>query len=188
MTSPVLQGIPRRGDTRFHVVEGRYSSDFDNVADSSSIPQRLSQSSNSSEDFDSSDRLSEEEEEDSERLEIDEGFLANSISGLQIPNINGNGIEFHDAEEWRDFSSSDSSTIGQTPPLSIPSTPPQESHYQEESSHGIVFNALPLTFPFEVDDLGKECQVFVRTADLGKVGVFNGDWVGFFLFVFSLLL
>lgn len=90
-------------------------------------------------------------DDENDDLEIDESFLANSLNS-HMPN----GAEYHDA---------DPSTSDDNPHSSLLS-----------SSSGHEFTARPLLHDLAAPLVG-EFTVFVRTSDLPRVGIQDGDWV-----------
>lgn len=90
-------------------------------------------------------------DDENDDLEIDESFLANSLNS-HMPN----GVGYHNAG---------------------PSTPDDNLHSSlMSSSSGHEFTAQPLPDDL-VAPLASEFTVFVRTSDLPRIGIQDGDWV-----------
>lgn len=148
MTEPVLQGIARANHTRFIVTSAE--GDIENVPSSELFDSTSLRTVIPSEPDDS-------DYSDLEGFEIDEGFLANSILG---PLSNG---------QTRTGSNGDLSSelvegeLAETPAIATFTPHPLDASLRNE--------------PSGANNIDSEARVFVRTADLGRVGVFNGDWV-----------
>lgn len=123
MLEPVLQGYAKRGETSFVVMlhdGGAYSSGT------------------------SEPHVAEDSEDDEDALEIDESFLAGSISTFRYP----------------------SSTI----PL-----PPRPSPATINGKSEFFFRPVDLSEP--IAPLHEDYTLHLRTADLSRIGILNGDWV-----------
>jgi peroxin-6 len=99
--------------------------------------------------------IEEESESDREGIEIDEGFLASSI----LPPM-------FDSPTPASLVSSVSRGNGHT---NVDDSP------TESSTSPSSFRPEPLSEPVSV--LWDDCTLYLRTADLGRIGVLNGDWV-----------
>ncbi|KAI0948498.1 hypothetical protein AcV7_009223 [Taiwanofungus camphoratus] len=146
VAAPVLQGYVGRGVTRFYVTSAT-PSNF--LANPSNLPldDALETDTRSESDL---------EELQKERIEIDEDFLAGSVL-LSMPGAshmthNGDGDPHH-IQDVGEGSSLDKFQI---------------------SSLEWSCKAEPLLHPISarLDD----CTVYVRTSDLSRIGVLNGDW------------
>jgi peroxin-6 len=127
MMEPVQQGYAQKHTTRFVVT---LAEDSDRTI---ATPRELGSTPDDG------------SENESEGIEIDEGFLAGSV----------------------------------LPSTSEPLRREIRNHAKDPSTYlEVGFHPLPLLQPtFSQDD----CTVYLRTADLGRVGVLNGDWVSIWL-------
>lgn len=100
------------------------------------------------------DEDAEDDDEDSEAdVEIDESFLAGSVLTPHYPEDGINGAE--------------DEAGGRSPPGTSIRT----------SVNDRSFSMKPLDHPVDGEADGDEATIFVRTSDLGRIGVFSGDWV-----------
>lgn len=97
--------------------------------------------------FGSEDVIDEEAESDQEGIEIDEAFLASSTLTRFLSPSNGH------------YSSSP--VVSNDSDEALPLQP--------------YFQTYPLSEPGNITD--EHCTLYLRTTDLGKVGILNGDWV-----------
>lgn len=95
----------------------------------------------------SEEATDEEAESDQECIEIDEGFLASSTLTRFLSPPNGHHS----------------------------STPGVSNDSDEALPSQPYFQTHPLSEPENIAD--EHCTLYLRTADLGKVGILNGDWV-----------
>jgi peroxin-6 len=154
MTEPTLQGFARHDLTRFIVIPGPKDSPriHDANGDIPSPPDSESTSAPPS-------------ESDVETLEIDENFLASGLidsmpQGTEQITANGSSNDVtHESHRLRSPTSPDSR--------------------RPMASSSLVFQAVPLSapIPYSPETLDAECCVFLRSSDLSRVGMFNGDWV-----------
>ena len=134
MLDPVLQGYAQKGGTRFVVTLGEFDTDGDA--------------------FESGPDAEEDSESDKDGIEIDEGFLANSIQPSIFSSPTPAAPVLYD---------NGSTNIAASPTeSSIPSLP---SGFRTEPLSELV------------SPLWDDCTLYLRTADLSRVGVLNGDWV-----------
>lgn len=103
---------------------------------------------------------------DPEPFEIDEGFLASSIN-RSFPAPTHMPLRHRLNSDASDAGTT-ASSVGQGGELAI-----------QIQSLGSSLTAKTLREPVQVDgELGDEgCNIFARTADLGRIGIFNGHWV-----------
>ena len=153
MCAPVQQGVAVRGQTKLYV-SAHPSADRDGaIPASDAIPDMV---------FDEIE--SEPSGSSNGDFEIGEDFLAgsvlrslsiNSLSSSASPSINGH------------------LTNGDVPPGTTS---------ESTGSGGLRLSSVEWTcrvhaLPRPVSPVGDECAVYVRTADLGRIGVLDGDWV-----------
>lgn len=159
MTEPTLQGIAVQEYTHFVVIPGSEDTDEQDVDftdDASSLGSGTS-----------TELLSDSDIDD---LVIGEGFLANGVissvprsPASNIPNGKSshlNGEEYSPAQSainFRRAESVSSSIVVQVQGLHLPIS-------------------VLCTQKYQIDD--SENCIFLKSADLSRVGLFNGDWVG----------
>lgn len=155
MTEPTLQGYSRPDLTRFIVITS---------AEDPSKPRYANGESPSPPD--SEETSAPPSESDVETLEIDENFLASGLidsipKGIDMITANGGG-------------SSDVPHEGDR--MCSPTTP---NIHRPTSSSSLVFQAAPLPAPISYghEPLDTERCIFLKSSDLSRVGMFNGDWV-----------
>ena len=154
MTEPTLQGFARPDTTRFVVIPDAEEPEtwFAN-GDTSSPPDSEATSTSLS-------------ESDIEALEIDENFLASGLIGLTPQGtdlFSPNGTSDDVSYEPNGLRNPFSTDLWQ--PMSVSSSQ--------------MFQAAPFSAPIpqSPEPFDAECCVFLRTSDLSRVGMFNGDWV-----------
>ncbi|KAF8526854.1 AAA-domain-containing protein [Hysterangium stoloniferum] len=155
MTEPTLQGIADPDVTRFIVLPG-----LEDSQDCSDLENGDLSSSRDSET--SSEFLS---ESDTEELVIGSSFLANTIVSRSTTSFTSlNGLHNHHigiGNRTKSFSSS------------------VESRHSTSSSSPLVLVAdvlLAQIWHPSGNPLDNECSLFLRTSDLSKIGIFDGDW------------
>ena len=151
MCAPVQQGVGVRGQTKFYV-SAHPSAELDGVVPTpDAIPDMVID-----------DTESEPSSPSNGDFEIGEDFLAGSVlrslsispSPSASPSVNGH------------------LTNGDVPIPSFGSTSSSSLHL---SSVEWTCRPHPLTRPISATE--DECSVYVRTADLSRIGVLDGDWV-----------
>ena len=151
MSTPVQQGIAVRGQTKLYI-SAHPSSDIDgSIPPPEFIPDMVVEGSDS----DPSDSSNGD-------FEIGEDFLAGSVLRSVNPSISSSSMN-----------TSVNGNLTNGVGLSIP---------ESTSSSGLhlasvewTCRAHALQRPLSVVE--DECAVYVRTADLGRIGVLDGDWV-----------
>lgn len=145
MTEPVLQGFAQKGFTRFYVTSGdRVKENISTDSGNESVSPEWEEGS----------------ESDTDGIEIDESFLANSVlqsrqNFPQSSNYEGSLTPSKGTKHNKDNP--------------VDSTAQTGSSLRAESLSGSTGNPE--------DD----CTVYLRTADIGRAGILNGDWVRRFL-------
>ncbi|KAH9951413.1 AAA-domain-containing protein [Amylocystis lapponica] len=144
MSTPVLQGIPQRGTTRFYVID----SQSDEPPSSLTLDDALLSDAHSEADSNESQK---------EGFEIDEGFLASSVlhSMSSLPSSSSHGRD----EQIGDIKEAPEDNVSERLQISAPQW---------------TSTAEPLSEPVSLQ--WDDCTVYVRTTDLGRIGILNGDW------------
>ena len=166
MTEPVLQGITMLDHTRFVVASGNFAA-HDSYSTSSGSPR-----TSASELTDESDIRS-----DIDALEINEDFLGNSIAGLLAHSrIQGpDGLK----DGWGNDVPGTNGRFGEGV-LNENSL----SDSEETQPALTTFSPNPLSYPVPSEPSSRkgddpEAEVYLHPADMGKIGIFSGDWVSF---------
>lgn len=172
MAEPVLQGVLQKGYTRFLVLP---------PSSSTLLANGEVEAEAASEDevdgvVDVGD--SEEEDEGSDDFEIDESFLANSV--LSPPRHSLPPTPLSPLPSTTTTTGLALANGHPAVPLSLP--PPSTT---SQSSNGILVRAHSLQHPVSSellvprpkDDEDDTPRVYLRTAALGRLGLFSGDWV-----------
>lgn len=155
MTEPTLQGYALHDSTRFIVIptaeEPRASMVVNGDHPSSPDGEGMTAHLNESE---------------FETLEIDESFLATGLIS-SIPLVTGvvtanGGSHNLSQEEYK---------------LRSPTLPDPRRLFS--GSPSLTFQLVPFSapIPYSPEPFDAECCVILRTSDLGRIGLFNGDWV-----------
>lgn len=152
MTEPTLQGFARHNMTRFVVMP------------STEVPQTCSANGNNTPPLDNEGTSVPLSESDVETLEIDENFLASGLIG-SIPQ----GIDLLPPNVNSDDVSSESHGLHMPPP----------TVRRPISGSSPIFQVTPFLAPIShsPESFDAECCIFLRTSDLSRIGMFNGDWV-----------
>lgn len=174
MAEPVLQGVVKKGYTRFLVLpptSGAEDFEDDEALDQHAEPETTT----SSGDEDSAQGAEDSEEDGDDNFEIDEAFLAASVLSAPQqslpptplsppPPTSSNALALTNGHSTFPLASGTSSkpaasaikVVAQSLQRPIPS---------------------PLLVPRPRDDEDDTPRVYLRTRDLGRLGLFSGDWV-----------
>nr|CRX79136.1 hypothetical protein ls5930a1_00167 [Leucosporidium scottii]CRX79213.1 hypothetical protein ls5931a1_00041 [Leucosporidium scottii] len=172
MAEPVLQGVVQKGHTRFLVLPPVAGVEELGVDDAGEGHAELEAGASSS-DEGTIRGAEDSEEDDQDDYEIDEAFLAASVlsPGRQslpptpLSPPSSNGLALTNGHAAFPLESTSSST--KPSPTSIAVLP--ASLQQPIPS--------PLLIPRPPNDEDDTPRVYLRTSDLGRLGLFSGDWV-----------
>lgn len=178
MTQPVLQGVADASRTSF-VVTTLNSPPFDPSV-SRSVSANLADSLANSPIITPSEHPS--DLSDADGIEIGEGFLANSVPPLSASVSGLNGLNGNTSPlRWRG-ESSDSLLGSDGVPLTNGAGTSYDSESDVGSSAAIFLQAQSLETTLSqrnLMDKGEDSEAFayVSSSDLGRLGLFSGDWV-----------
>ncbi|KAG8899708.1 peroxisomal assembly protein, partial [Tulasnella sp. 403] len=168
MVEPVLQGYAKVGETRFTVMPADDISGATNDHGQSDLPPNASDPTVQIEDRPPQETetmsSTEYDDDDANAFDIDENFLARSVLNPIPADENVPGASPIGTEE--------ASTSGETAPPSVVQQAARGSG--NASAPSFLLRSLDASVNLGKED--EEPAVVVRTRDLGKVGVFSGDW------------
>lgn len=162
MAEPVLQGVCQKGYTRFIVLPPLDGSDGSAVeSGSAQAPMQDVKAASG-------------QESDDEDLEIDESFLAASVLAPPRPSQPSTPMTSPPSRVDEMHHAAGSSLLSQTP-----STPkrraPGSLVVQPQGLQCPMASEVLVPRPAENED--DTPRVYLRNADLGRIGVFSGDWL-----------
>lgn len=178
MAEPVLQGVMQKGYTRFLVLPSAAGLEEAGDGTAGEGHAELEAAAAFSSEEDTGRGAEDSEEEDKDDYEIDEAFLAASVlspgrhslppTPRSPPPSSANGLAL---------------TNGHTSFPHGPSSSPTAPSNNSATSIAVLPASLqqpissPLLIPRPPTDEDDTPRVYLRTSDLGRLGLFSGDWV-----------
>lgn len=167
MTEPVLQGVFQRGYTRFIVLPSLGGADQGSVE---SVTTSMPAPENSN-----VDHPSPSDSDDDEDLEIDESFLAASVLGPSRPSQPSTPLTSPPSKPDGFQQTFRSSQLDQATTQSPQRRTPGSIVLQPQNlQHPVPQDSL---VPRPSGDEDDTPRLYLRSADLGRIGVFSGDWL-----------
>jgi len=180
MTQPVLQGVADASRTSF-IVTSANSSSFDPSVPHCQAADVKAANSSATSPVISPGECS-PDMSDADGIEIGEGFLANSVPPLSVSISGLNGLNGHISPLKWAGESNDSLLGSDGAPLMNGGETSYDSESEVGGSAAILLQPQSLeTASLQHNVIGKgedpEAYAYVSSSDLGRLGLFSGDWV-----------